>query len=107
LSNTPNMPATIQPMTAQLVQPQQQPTLVPTMPYPQYYSQFIYPTLLPSNEQYQQQLTGGALKRSAVDKNGVPSAVPIYAQAAPMNPYLMQVPGYAPVSFSGQLPPRY
>jgi muscleblind protein len=57
LSNTPNMPATIQPMTAQLVQPQQQPTLVPTMPYPQYYSQFIYPTLLPSNEQYQQQLT--------------------------------------------------
>lgn len=48
------------------------------------------------------------LKRSAVDKNGVPTAMPaMYTQAAQFSPYVMSIPGYAPVSFSGPLPPRY
>ncbi|KAI6229674.1 Protein muscleblind [Aphelenchoides fujianensis] len=48
--------------------------------------------------------TGSA---TAATRTACPHGIPIYQAAAQFNPYMMQqMPGFVPVSFNGQLPPR-
>uniref|UniRef100_A0AC34R4G4 C3H1-type domain-containing protein n=1 Tax=Panagrolaimus sp. JU765 TaxID=591449 RepID=A0AC34R4G4_9BILA len=87
---------------AQLVQQQQHPALVQTLPY-QYYSPLIYPALLAQAgaDPYGVQTTNAGpvpMKRPAPDKNAPGLAMYHPQQAAapgqPFNPYL--IPGYVP-----------
>jgi len=92
---------------AQLMQQQSQP--MQTLPY-QYYSTpltAIYP-LIPTANPGDFQTSNGMPNGKRLDKNGLSNghAIPIYAQqptAGPQfGPYI-----YAPVSYSGQIPPRF